>query len=215
MTRAYWIVGIALTVGALTGSAVIYGQLPDRIPTHWNIQGRVDGYGPRATVFLLPAVMVGLLALFRVLPWLSPKGFEIDSFRRTFLFTAATIMGLVAYIHGVMLYATTHDGFDPGRVLLGGMFLFFVLLGNVMGKVRRNFYIGIRTPWTLASERVWVDTHRLAARTMVGTGLAGFLLSIVGRWYVPAFVLLIVVGLLVPVIYSLLHYKRLERTGQI
>jgi uncharacterized membrane protein len=114
----------------------------------------------------------------------------------------------------VALYATTHDGADPGRVVLGGVSLFFVLLGNVMGKVRRNFYIGIRTPWTLASERVWVDTHRLAGRTMVASGVVGFLLAIVGGWLVPAFAFLIA-GVLFPVLYSLVHYKRLERAGQI
>ena len=69
---------------------------------------------------------------------------------------------------------------DIGRALIGGMFLFFALLGNVMGKVRKNFYIGIRVPWTLASDRVWNDTHRLAAWLMVGGGILGFLLVILG-----------------------------------
>jgi immunity protein, SdpI family len=214
MTRAYWIVGIVLAAAALAASAFIYGQLPERIPTHWNLAGKVDGYGPRWTVFELPAMMLGLLGLFRVLPWLSPKGFEVDSFRRTYLFAMVSVLGLAAYVHGVALYATTHDGADPGRVVLGGVSLFFVLLGNVMGKVRRNFYIGIRTPWTLASERVWVDTHRLAGRTMVASGVVGFLLAIVGGWLVPAFAFLIA-GVLFPVLYSLVHYKRLERAGQI
>ena len=59
---------------------------------------------------------------------------------------------------------------DIGRAMIGGMFLFFALLGNVMGKVRKNFYIGIRVPWTLASDRVWNDTHRLAAWMMVAGG---------------------------------------------
>jgi uncharacterized membrane protein len=213
MTRVYWTVGVALTVAALAASGYFYGRLPESIPTHWNIHGQVDGHGPRWTIFIMPAVMVAVLGLFRGLPWLSPKGFEVDSFRRTYLFVMATVVGLFAYMYGVILYATIHEGVDPGRVLIGGIFLFIVFLGNVMGKLRRNFYIGVRTPWTLASERVWVDTHRLAGWTMVAGGLIGFVLAIAG-WLVPAFVVLMV-ACVIPALYSLVLYKRLERAGQL
>ena len=64
---------------------------------------------------------------------------------------------------------------DLGRTLFAGLFLALALIGNVLGKVRRNFYIGVRVPWTLASDRVWNDTHRVAAWTMVGGSLVGFL----------------------------------------
>ena len=92
------------------------------------------------------------------------------------------------------------------------MFLFFALMGNVMGKVRKNFYIGIRVPWTLASDRVWNDTHRLAAWLMVAGGIIGFLLVIAGLPLLVAIGVMIVT-LLIPVVYSFVHYKALERCG--
>ena len=81
-----------------------------------------------------------------------------------------------------------------------------------MGKVRKNFYIGIRVPWTLASDRVWNDTHRLAAWVMVAAGVIGFLLVIAGASPIVAIGLLIG-SMLIPVVYSFIHYKSLERRG--
>jgi uncharacterized membrane protein len=92
--------------------------------------------------------------------------------------------------------------------------LFCALLGNVMGKVRRNFYVGVRTPWALANERVWNATHRFAAKTFVAAGVIGLALTLLGFTGWPVFVLLMA-GLLAPVAYSLVFYKQLERRGQL
>ena len=124
--------------------------------------------------------MAGMIVLFYFLPALSPKQFEVDTFRSTYLYIMVLVVGLFAYMHGVLLYVVhqkTAGGatFDLGRAFIAGMFLFFGLLGNVIGKVRKNFYIGIRVPWTLASDRVWNDTHRLAAWVWVAAGVIGFL----------------------------------------
>ena len=90
----------------------------------------------------------------------------------------------------------------------------FALLGNVMGKVRRNFYIGVRTPWALANERVWNATHRFAAKTFVLGGVIGLVLTAVGvKGWLPFAALM--GAALVPVVYSLVVYKQLERRGQL
>ena len=86
-------------------------------------------------------------------------------------------------MHGVLLYVVHQTvakeaTVDLGRAFIAGMFLFFALLGNVIGKVRKNFYIGVRVPWTLASDRVWNDTHRLAAWVMVAAGVIGFVMIV-------------------------------------
>ncbi len=101
---------------------------------------------------------------------------------------------------------------EIGRALIAGIFLFIAFMGNVMGKVRRNFYIGFRVPWTLASDRVWNDTHRLAAWVMVAAGLIGFVLVVAGVSPVVALGLLIG-SMLIPAVYSFVHYKSLERRG--
>jgi uncharacterized membrane protein len=215
MTRLYWIVAIVLVVAAWAASAALYPSLPAQIPTHWNIRGEVDGYGAKEwAAFLMPGVMTGMLLLFAFLPALSPRNFEVDSFRSTYLFVMVLVIGLFAYIHGLTLFAASAGHVDVGRALVGGMFVLFALMGNVLGKVRRNFYIGVRTPWTLASERVWADTHRLAAWLMVLGSVVGLAITLVGLPLLAAFAVLMV-SLLTPVVYSFIHYKGLERRGEV
>jgi len=217
-SRAYWIAAIVLVLLAAGVSAWLFPGLPEQIPTHWNIKGQVDGYGSKHwAVFLMPGFMVGMLVLFYFLPALSPKHFEVDAFRPTYLYIMVVVTALFAYLHLLALYAAWksvahHEQFDLGRPLIGGIFLMLALMGNVLGKVRRNFYIGVRVPWTLASDRVWNDTHRLAAWLMVAAGLLGFIAILIGVPIVYPIVLLIV-SALVPVVYSFVHYKALERRG--
>lgn len=216
MTRFYLVIGVGLTVAAWLTAAAAYPYLPDRVPIHWNIHGEVDGYGQKQwAVFLTPAIMVALLGLFRVLPWLSPKPFTLDTFRDTYEFAVALTMGLTAYIHVLTLWSAWARPVDSGRALVAGICLFFAALGNVLGKVRRNFFIGVRTPWTLANERVWIDTHRLAARLFVAAGLIGFLLCLMfgGPAAFITTAALILCAALAPAVYSLIRYKRLEREG--
>ncbi len=220
MTRVYWIVTLGLIVGAAGVSAWLYPSLPQQIPTHWNIKGEIDGYGNKSwALFLLPGVAVLIPLLFYFLPALSPKHFEVDSFRSTYLYIMVLVTAMFVYFHGLTLYAvwknSQHVGeFDLTRPIFAGMFLFFALLGNVMGKIRKNFYIGVRVPWTLASDRVWNDTHRLAAWVMVTSGLVGFVLTISGLSLILALVVCLG-SMMIPIFYSFIHYKALERAGEL
>jgi uncharacterized membrane protein len=153
------------------------------------------------------------LGLF-ALPWLSPRNFAVESFRATYDYVFCIVTALFLYLQVVILWSQFAGGTLADRWLTGGMFLFFALVGNVLGKVRSNFWMGVRTPWTLASERVWNQTHRVAAWVFVVVGLAGFVAALVGVPPVVCFALLIA-GALAPVVYSLVLYKRLERAGQL
>jgi uncharacterized membrane protein len=162
--------------------------------------------------------MLGLLGLFVALPWLSPKQFTLDTFQSTYGFIIIVILATMAYIHGLTLWAALAGQVDITRALLAGLLIMFGLMGNVMGKVRRNFWVGVRTPWTLASDRVWNDTHRLAGRMFVGAavlGLVCLLLPIPLPVISIAALALLLSAALLPVGYSLVHYKRLARRGEL
>jgi uncharacterized membrane protein len=216
--RGYWIAAIVLVLLGTGVSIWLYPSLPERIPTHWNINGQVDGYGSKQwAVFLMPVFMAALLVFFYFLPALSPKHFEVDAFRPTYLYIMVVVTALFVYLHLLTLYAawkslTQKAELDLGRALIAGIFLMLALMGNVLGKVRRNFYIGVRVPWTLASDRVWNDTHRLAAWLMVASGLLGFVMILIGVPIIYSIVVLIG-SALIPVVYSFVHYKALERRG--
>jgi len=103
---------------------------------------------------------------------------------------------------------------DVSRAVMGGVSLLIALLGNVLGKVRRNFFVGVRTPWTLANEHVWYATHRFAAKTFVAAGLTGLACAILDApFWLPLAAIL--TGALAPALYSLILYKQLEHRGEL
>jgi uncharacterized membrane protein len=117
--------------------------------------------------------------------------------------------GLVGFMQVISLQAALHPAKDFARVLAFGTFLWFALVGNVLGKIRRNFWLGVRTPWTLASDAVWVATHRLAARLMVSAGITGMISALFGA-RLDVCVYYLVVAAVVPAIYSYVIYERLD-----
>lgn len=214
MKPRYTLICAALVIAVLALACVYYPQLPARIPIHWSASGAVNGYGPPMAIFIGPAMMAALTLLGVAMPWLSPRAFTVDTFRATYGFIMVAVVAMVGYINVVTLWAAVAGSVDVARAMMGGIAVFMLLIGNVMGKVRRNFWIGIRTPWTLASEKVWYGTHRLAARLIVVSSLLCLGCVVAGLSQAVSMTVLMT-GLLIPVVYSLLYYKRLERSGEL
>jgi uncharacterized membrane protein len=213
--QKFYLGAAAVILATLAGIIVAYPQLPNVVPIHWNAHGQVDGWGPKWSLLLYgPGMMISIVLIAAVLPWLSPRKFEVDSFRATYLYIMIVIVAALAYIQILVLLSALGMALDMGRAITGGVCLLITLLGNVLGKVRRNFYVGIRTPWTLANDVVWNRTHRLGAKTFFAGGLLGLLAVILrGPFWLP--VTTILVAAFIPAIYSLIFYKQLERRGQI
>lgn len=214
MTRKIFIFEILLIAAALVAICVAWPHLPTLVTAHWNWQGQPDRMGPRWWIALMgPGFMALIAALTWMLPWLSPKKFKIEAFLSTYQQIMLMVFCMAAYIFAAQIWTALGPPTDAGRVILGGACVFITLIGNVMGKVRRNFFVGVRTPWTLASERVWNATHRFAGRTFVAGGLAGLALSLLGLRGCTVSVL--VAAGLASVVYSLVYYKKLERRGEL
>ena len=215
MSWKYYVAGFLLIVLVLVLTALAYPHVSDVVATHWNMNNQPNGYSHKWALFLIsPGLMLGIMLLMRALPWLSPKNFEVDTFRATYLRIMVMILAVIAYMHCVMLWVNLGHSMDIGRTVVGGVCLLFALLGNLLGKLRRNFYLGIKTPWALANERVWNATHRFGAKAFVVAGLVGLLLTTVGLDGWPVLSVLVAGGL-VSVIYSLAYYKQLERRGEL
>src|SRR5947207_14886504 len=211
MRKHYLLICGLLILATLAAGLALYPHLPEKVPSHFDIHGRINGYTSRTlAVTLMPAIMIGVMLLFAVLPAISPRHFEIDPFRSTYNYLVTVIMASMAYFHGIMLWAALARSVPINRAFLGGICMLWVLMGNVIGKVRRNFFVGVRTPWTLANEQVWYATHRFAARLWVWSGLACLLLAFVVPQPIVILAILLTAAL-VPVIYSFVYYKRLER----
>lgn len=209
-SKMAWASALLLVVAAFAVSAALYGSLPDPVPTHWGISGEADGFtakpwGP----FVLPLLMAGILALLAVLPAISPKGFDLTSFGPTYSGLTATVLAFLFALHA-MATAAALDRIDMDRGFGLSFGAFFLVMGNWLPKVRRNFFMGIRTPWTLADEEVWAVTHRFGGRTMVAGGLVMMIAAIAGApmWATIGILLLTA---LAPAAYSFFAYRSLHR----
>lgn len=210
MTRRFGLsLQIAMAVACVGYSAFMAQKLPSIVPTHWNIEGKPDQYGsPAISLWMMPGTVAFMILLTLALPALSPKKYEVSRFERTFAYTMVLVTALMAALHVVILNASAGAKFDMSRVMMTILFAFFALIGNVLGKVKQNFYVGIRTPWTLADARVWDATHREASHIWLVGGIIGSLISLAGVPMAVSIVFLLLVAL-IPVVRSYLIYRRI------
>ena len=202
---------LGLCALALGASAALYPRLPEEVATHWNAAGVVDGWSSRGfAAVLLPGAMLLTWLLFQVLPSIAPSGWRVEPFRAAWDKVQLGLLAFLALLHLGLLGSALGwfaSGFD--RFAIGGVGLLLMLVGNYLGKTTRNFFFGIRTPWTLASDEVWRRTHRLGGWLMVGAGVV--LCAMAWSGLSPALlVATLLVAVLVPVVYSYFAYRALE-----
>lgn len=164
--------GLVCVVGMLLVSGLVYGQLPERVPMHWDINGNVDRFGSRLEAALvLPSVGALIWGLLFVLPRIDPRRAAYREFRGTFYLMINAVLLLLTAIHGMALGIALGWSMSVPRVIGVGAGLLFAVIGNELGRVRPNWFVGIRTPWTLANAEVWRRTHRVGGRVFFVVGL--------------------------------------------
>lgn len=178
-TKVTLILVAVIILAAFTTGALVYTRLPERVASHWNSQGQVDGYSsPFTAAFLFPGLMVGLALLFLAIPVLDPLKANIQKFRPSYNLVIFATTLYLAYLYGMTLY---HALVHPINILMGiipSIALLEVVMGYVIGKSHPNWFVGIRTPWTLSNPVVWAKTHRLGSVLMyacAGAALFGLL----------------------------------------
>jgi len=201
-------------VAAVAVAAFLYPRLPDAVPTHWNINGEVDGYMPKPWgVIVLPLAAILVFVVMRLIPVISPKGYRTESFASVVHIFQVTAVGFMSLVAILALLAGSGVNVPLNEVIFAALGVMFMIIGNYLGKTRKNFFLGIRTPWTLASDEVWGRTHRVAGRLFILLGL----MMLAGVFFeVPVWALLGMLGALVvvPVVYSYVIYRKVEGFGE-
>ena len=202
-----------ITAFAAAYTFVTFPHLPEQIPVHFNAAGVPDRYESKTTgAWLMIYVMAGMALMFTILPVLSPKTKSIEEFRKTYDSICYGTMLFMVGIHYLTLSAAGKSQLSnlAFGLLMCGLFGF---LGNMLGKVTPNYFVGIRTPWTLESPENWERTHRLAARLSVATAGIGAVLILLGVSPVLP-ILLCASSLIAPVGYSYWLYNQSNKSNQ-
>lgn len=158
---ASWLVFVVVAIIGL----VAYPVLPDLMASHWGVSGEVNGYMSKTlSVIFLPALMFGLLLLFWFLPKIDPLKSNIDKFRKYYDSFVLVVQIFLGYVFSLTIVWNLGLKFDLFRFLIPALASLFYYLGVILPETRPNWIFGIRTPWTLASGRVWYKTHELGGK---------------------------------------------------
>jgi uncharacterized membrane protein len=210
MKRYYPLLLAAL--GALA-SAAVYPRLPRSMAVHWDLDGNPNGWMPRPVgAFFAPIFLLVIWQLMRALPRIDPRAAVRASLPGAYETIIAAALLLILGCHGIVLAVALGYHVPIGRVVPAFVGALFVAMGSAMPRLQPNWWYGIRTPWTLSDDRVWVRTHRLAGFTMTGAGIAmiGTALVLPASLGVPVLLGAVVAALLGPVVYSYLTWRRLQ-----
>ena len=210
----------AIVAAMLLASLVVGAGLPGelRLPIHWNVVGEPDSFAPKWPALLLPAAMVAAVSLlFYFLPALEPRAKGLERSQGLYLWGWAALLFMGLVIEFALLATALGWQVRVNHVVIGATGLMLVVIGNQLGKSRSMYMIGLRTPWTLASEEVWIRTHRLCGKLMV---LGGIVTMIAALLPLPSGVLatlvaaVIAVAAGVPFLYSFLLWRREKAARQ-
>lgn len=196
-------------------SIYFYPQVPEQMATHWNSQGEVNGYMSKFWgLFFTPVVITGIAALFLVIPRIDPKKENIEKFRKYYNGFVILFLLFMVAVHLQILLWNVGIQISPNKVLPAGTGLLFYYIGILIENADRNWFVGIRTPWTLSSDRVWKKTNQLGGKLFKLAGIV----AIFGTFFYKLAVFFIVVPVLIvagfTIVYSYLEYqKELKETG--
>jgi len=199
---------LALIVISIIASFYFYAHFPEKVITHWNFAGAPDGYSGRAfAAFFFPALFIGMYFLFIFLPALDPKKERYAEFAKVYNIFRNLILAAMFAIYFIASFSNLGVNLNISLWIPAAVGLLFIVLGNYFGKIKRNWFVGIRTPWTMSSETVWNKTHRFGGRIFV---LCGVIMILTGfspaGWRLPLFIVNLIIILFSTIVYSYLVY---------
>jgi uncharacterized membrane protein len=202
---------ILIAIAALAGF-FLTDQLPDPMPSHWNAAGEVDGYMSKFWgVWMMPLITIGMTLLLAGVPYIDPLKANIEQFRNLYNYFIVGFVAYMLYVYALTLAAALGVEFNMTYMLIPAVGLLFVGISFLIENAKRNFFIGIRTPWTLSSDEVWEKTHKLGAWAFRIGGALVIVIAFLGDS--AAFLMLpaLLLMALTPVVYSYFVWAKLQK----
>jgi uncharacterized membrane protein len=194
--------------------ALTWNNYPGIIPTHWNIHGEVDNYGSKNYLLIMMGINFGVYLLTLIIPKIDPRKKNYALFWDTYYKFRFCIVLFLAVISGLIMAEAGGANLKMDKIMVIAISLLFIVLGNYMGKLRPNFFFGIRTPWTIDNEEVWRRTHFMAGRIWFWTGLVCLVIAFfLPSRLAPILIVPVIVAIsIIPIVYSFIIFKRLKKS---
>lgn len=163
---------LALIVVAVVISIVAYPKLPDQVPTHWDVSGDVNGWSSRFWgAWILPLIMAIVWLIMRAIPHIDPRKANYAKFEDMYDWLVILVIVFMLVMHGVVIMSATGTPIPMQRVVMPAVGIFIAIMGLLLPRVHPNWFVGIRTPWTLTSDLSWERTHKIGGALFVALGL--------------------------------------------
>jgi uncharacterized membrane protein len=214
-TRTANLIAAAIVITTFCIALWIYPSVPERVVSHWDAAGNPNGYmGKFWGVFLAPAMMIGCWGLFLALPLIDPLRANIAKFRDSYNVFIVGMLAFFAYVEALVLIWNTGHVFDMARAIVPALALIWYFIGLLLLRSKRNWFIGVRTPWTLSNDEVWDKTNALAGKLFKASAAVALVGVLAPRYLVWLLVVPAVGIALGALVYSYVLYTRLERAGK-
>ncbi|MGB5358629.1 MAG: SdpI family protein [Eudoraea sp.] len=195
--------------------AYIWNQLPEKVPMHWNIKGEIDRYGDKIELIIIPILLPLLIyIIFLVIPKMDPKN-KLQNMGNKYQNIKTLLTLFMSILALFIIYSIKNKSLTNPNYILLSMGVLYTILGNYFKTIKPNYFIGIRTPWTLENDTVWQETHLLAGKIWFIGGLMVVFSSLIlnGQSNLTVFIIITMVMVLIPIIYSYLKFKKIKKTA--
>jgi uncharacterized membrane protein len=199
---------IVLTLLPILYLAFNWSALPESMPVHFDVHGNPNGFGSRLVYVFMP---IGLYFLMLVLPKIDPRKANYVVFEGSYYRIRLIMAIFIGLLDSMVIWGVVSNNNVIHKLLPITIFLLLMLIGNYMGNFRPNYFVGIKVPWTLNSDEVWVRTHKLAGKLWFWGSLAGMALYFVVPSPEWVFVTMLIVLVVVPIVYSYVIYQKLGK----
>jgi len=201
---------ICLTLFSVIMAIGLFQIMPDRMITHWGIDGQPNGWMSKFWgLAMFPLINIFMLGVYFFVPKFEPKKDNLAHFRNDYDELILWIFGVLNYIFVLSYLYNLGFVFDMGKMIMPGLGVLYIAIGRILPKAKQNYMVGIRTPWTLSSEVVWNKTHRLGGKLFIASGVVSLLaVWLPNKWGFVMSVGSIILASLIVMIYSWKEYER-------
>lgn len=203
---------LILLIISLAIAIYFYPSLPQRIPSHWNAAGEVDDYASKFVGVFLPVIILILfLLLYIILPRIDPLRANIEKFRKYFDGFIILFFLFIIFLQLFIILWAKGTHLKPYIVFPVGLGILFFYIGILLPKAKRNWFIGIRTPWTMTDDRVWDSTHKLGGIGFKVVGIISVVGALFGKYAFLLVIVPVVILSILLIVYSYFDYKKVTK----